>query len=173
MAELINGPLNVCAENVGKSIVLRKYLEEVSLNNITRITFGKRFMSSEGKLDEQGLEFSAIGTEGRKIGASLTLAEHIPWLRWMFSLEEEALAQISVRRNRLTRAIMEEHTLTRLRSGGAKQHFVDALLTLQHQYDLTEENIIGLLWVSIIIYIRTLVFTFKINEKIVECKCRI
>ncbi|KAJ0490355.1 putative cytochrome P450 [Helianthus annuus] len=41
---------------------------------------------------------------------------------------------------------MEEHTAARLKSGGAKQHFVDALLTLQKQYDLSDDTVIGLLW---------------------------
>jgi coumaroylquinate(coumaroylshikimate) 3'-monooxygenase len=42
---------------------------------------------------------------------------------------------------------MEEHTNARKKSGGAKKHFVDALLTLQEKYDLSEVTITGLLWV--------------------------
>ncbi|KAJ9694292.1 hypothetical protein PVL29_010004 [Vitis rotundifolia] len=133
-------------ENLGKSILLKKYLGAVAFNNITRLAFGKRFVNSEGVIDEQGLEFKAIVANGLKLGASLAMAEHIPWLRWMFPLEEEAFAKHGARRDRLTRAIMEEHTLAREKSGGAKQHFVDALLTLQDKYDLSEDTIIGLLW---------------------------
>ena len=98
-------------------------------------------------MDEQGVEFKAIVANGLKLGASLAMAEHIPWLRWMFPLEEEAFAKHGARRDRLTRAIMEEHTQARQKSGGAKQHFVDALLTLKEKYDLSEDTIIGLLWV--------------------------
>ncbi|XP_076910551.1 cytochrome P450 98A2-like [Bidens hawaiensis] len=83
-----------------------------------------------------------------KLGASLAMAEHIPWLRWFFPLEEEAFAKHGERRDRLTRAIMEEHTAARLKTGGSKQHFVDALLTLQKQYDLSDDTVIGLLWVG-------------------------
>ncbi|KAK9124957.1 hypothetical protein Scep_013803 [Stephania cephalantha] len=128
-----------------KGLVLRKYLGAVAFNNITRLAFGKRFMSDEGVIDEQGLEFKAIVANGLKLGASLAMAEHIPWLRWMFPLEEEAFAKHGARRDRLTRAIMDEHTRAR-QTGGAKQHFVDALLTLQQKYDLSEDTIIGLLW---------------------------
>ena len=109
-------------------------------------------MNSEGVLDEQGLEFRAIVANLTKLNASLTVAEHIPWLRWMFPLEEDELAQLGERRDRLTRAIMAEHTLARHKTGGAQQHFVDALLTLQHKYDLSEDTVIGLLWVSRLIY---------------------
>ncbi|KAJ0100480.1 hypothetical protein Patl1_21093 [Pistacia atlantica] len=131
----------------GKNLLIRKYLGAVAFNNITRLAFGKRFVNSEGVMDEQGLEFKAVVANGLKLGASLAMAEHIPWLRWMFPLEEEAFAKHGARRDRLTRAIMEEHTLARKQSGGAKQHFVDALLTLQEKYDLSEDTIIGLLWV--------------------------
>ncbi|CAM8975905.1 unnamed protein product [Rhodiola kirilowii] len=133
-------------ENNSKGVVLRKYLGDVSFNNITRLAFGKRFMNGDGVIDEQGLEFKAIVANGLKLGASLAMAEHIPWLRWMFPLEEEAFSKHGARRDRLTRAIMDEHTQAREKSGGAKQHFVDALLTLKDKYDLSEDTIIGLLW---------------------------
>ncbi|KAK1317883.1 Cytochrome P450 98A2 [Acorus calamus] len=129
----------------GKSLTVKNYLAAVAFNNITRLAFGKRFVNSEGVIDEQGIEFKAITTNGLKLGASLATAEHIPWLRWLFPLEEEAFAKHGARRDRLTKAIMEEHTLAR-EKGGAKQHFVDALLTLQDKYDLSEDTIIGLLW---------------------------
>ncbi|KAL6582218.1 hypothetical protein OROMI_006232 [Orobanche minor] len=133
--------------NLGeKSLVLRKYLGTVAFNNITRLAFGKRFVNSQGIIDKQGQEFKAIVANGLKLGASLAMAEHIPWLRWMFPLDEEAFSKHGERRDSLTRDIMEEHTLARQKSGGAKQHFFDALLTLKDKYDLSEDTIIGLLW---------------------------
>eukprot|EP01018_Ginkgo_biloba_P006057 Gb_33145 [translate_table: standard] len=132
-------------EGVGKTVMVKKYLSAVAFNNITRIAFGKRFVNGEGKMDPQGIEFKEIVGTGLKLGASLTMAEHIPYLRWMFPLEEGAFAKHGARRDNLTKAIMEEHTLARQKSG-AKQHFVDALLTLQEKYDLSMDTIIGLLW---------------------------
>ncbi|CAI0554990.1 unnamed protein product [Linum tenue] len=116
-----------------KSLQVKKYLGAVAFNNITRLAFGKRFVDSEGVMDEQGLDFKAIVSNGLKLGASLSMAEHIEWLRWMFPLEEGAFAQHGARRDRLTRAIMEEHTEARKKSGDTKQHFVDALLTLKEK----------------------------------------
>ncbi|KAG9133887.1 hypothetical protein Leryth_004611 [Lithospermum erythrorhizon] len=132
-------------ENEGKSILVKKYLGAVAFNNITRLAFGMRFMNDEGIINDQGKEFKEIVANGLKLGASLAMAEHIQWLRWLFPLDEAAFAKHSARRDRLTRAIMEEHTLARQKSG-EKQHFVDALLTLQEKYDLSEDTIIGLLW---------------------------
>ncbi|KAF3442185.1 hypothetical protein FNV43_RR16101 [Rhamnella rubrinervis] len=145
---MVESIFNDCtsSENKGKSLMVKKYLGAVAFNNITRLAFGKRFVNAEGIMDEQGVEFKAIVANGLKLGASLSMAEHIPWLRWMYPLEEDAFAKHGARRDRLTRAIMEEHTQARNKSGGAKQHFVDALLTLQDKYDLSEDTIIGLLW---------------------------
>lgn len=129
-----------------KAITLKKYLSAVAFNNITRIAFGKRFVDNDGKMDPQGLEFKEIISQGMKLGASIKISEFIPWIRWMFPLQSEEFLKHGTRRDNLTRVIMQEHTLERETSGGAKQHFVDALLTLQKQYDLTETHVIGLLW---------------------------
>nr|A0A2H5AIX6.1 RecName: Full=p-coumarate 3-hydroxylase; AltName: Full=Cytochrome P450 C3H [Narcissus pseudonarcissus]AUG71937.1 p-coumarate 3-hydroxylase [Narcissus pseudonarcissus] len=132
-------------DKIGNSLVVRNHLSGVAFSNITRLAFGKRFVNSEGVMDEQGLEFKAIVANGLKLGASLSLGEYVTWLKWMFPFDEEAVAKHGARRDRLTRAIMEEHSLARKESG-ARQHFVDALLTLQEKYDLSEDTIIGLLW---------------------------
>ena len=138
---------------------VKKYLGAVAFNNITRLAFGKRFVNSEGVMDEQGLEFKAVVSNGLKLGASLSMAEHIDWLRWMFPLEEGAFAQHNARRDRLTHAIMEEHTAARNKSGDTKQHFVDALLTLKEKYDLSQDTIIGLLWVRFVVRICSYIYT--------------
>lgn len=41
---------------------------------------------------------------------------------------------------------MEEHARA-LKQRGAQQHFVDALFTLRDKYDLSDDTVIGLLWV--------------------------
>nr|AIA24412.1 p-coumarate 3-hydroxylase [Sinopodophyllum hexandrum] len=145
---MVESIFNHCTkpENLGQSIKVKDYLSKVSFNNITRLAFGKRFENPDGTLDEQGKELKTIVDNGVKIGGSLSVAEHIQWLRWMFPVDEAAFNRHATRRDNLTRVIMDEHTLARQKSGGAKQHFVDALLTLQQKYDLSDDTIIGLLW---------------------------
>ncbi|XP_009628880.1 cytochrome P450 98A2-like isoform X1 [Nicotiana tomentosiformis] len=132
--------------NVGKSLIMRSYLGSVAFNNITRLTFGKRFMNSQGKVDAQGQELKDIVSNGMKIGGKLNLGEFVPWLRWAFKDDNEALKAQDSRLDRFTRVIMEEHTIARKQTGETKQHFVDALLTLQKEYDLSDDTVIGLLW---------------------------
>ncbi|VAH08714.1 unnamed protein product [Triticum turgidum subsp. durum] len=117
----------------------------VSFNNITRLAFGKRFMNADGDIDEEGQEFKLIVNNGIKIGASLSVAEYIWYLRWLCPLNEELYNTHNERRDRLTKKIIEEHAQA-LRESGAKQHFVDALFTLREKYDLSDDTVFGLLW---------------------------
>ncbi|VAH65053.1 unnamed protein product [Triticum turgidum subsp. durum] len=132
----------------GRPVAVREFLAMVGFNNITRLAFGKRFLTAAGELDEQGREFKEIVNNGIKIGASLSIAEHIRWLRWLTPVDEVAYQAHGDRRDRLTVKIMEEHASALERSGASKQHFVDALFTLRDKYDLSDDTVIGLLWVG-------------------------
>ncbi|KAG0557964.1 hypothetical protein KC19_11G169200 [Ceratodon purpureus] len=134
---------NECAPH--KAVNVKRFLSAMAFNNITRIVFGKRFVDDAGKVDPQGVEFKEIISQGMKLGASLKMPEHIPYLRWMFPLQEEEFAKHGARRDSLTKTIMEEHRL-HSEKHGARHHFVDALLSLQKQYNLSETTVIGLLW---------------------------
>ncbi|TMW84100.1 hypothetical protein EJD97_025790 [Solanum chilense] len=132
--------------NVNKSTMLRGYLGSVAFNNITRLTFGKRFINSQGEVDEQGKEMKSIVTNGIKISGKPNLGEFVPWLRWVFKDDNEALEAQDKHLDEFTRIIMKEHTIAREKSGETKHHFVDALLTLQKEYDLSDDTIISLFW---------------------------
>ncbi|KAK4481783.1 hypothetical protein RD792_012694 [Penstemon davidsonii] len=136
----------VKTENVGKPLVLREYLGMMAFLHITRLSFGKRFMNSDGIIDEQGEELKGILNGAIKLGSKKSFAEFLPWLRFLFKAENDALAEHDYRADTFTKKIMQEHTLARKKTGNTKAHFVDALLTLQKEYDLSEDTIIGLLW---------------------------
>ncbi|KAG8367794.1 hypothetical protein BUALT_Bualt16G0109800 [Buddleja alternifolia] len=135
-------------ENKGKAVVLREYMGMMAFLHITRLTFGKRFMDSNGVIDEQGEELKGILNGAIKLGSKKSFAEFLPWFRFLFKAENQALDEHDRRADSFTKKIMEEHSLARQKTGNTKNHFVDALLTLQKEYDLSEDTIIGLLWVS-------------------------
>ncbi|KAK6125186.1 hypothetical protein DH2020_041072 [Rehmannia glutinosa] len=137
---------NLVLKNKGKALVLREYLGMMAFLHITRLSFGKRFMDSNGVIDQQGEELKGILNNGIKLGTKKSFAEFLPWLRFLFKAENEALAEHDARADSFTKKIMEEHTIARKKTGNTKSHFVDALLTLQKEYDLSEDTIIGLLW---------------------------
>lgn len=68
---------------MGESVVVKNCVAAAAaFDNITRLVLGKRFVNSEGVMEKQGVEFKAIVANGLRLGASLTMAELVPWLRW-------------------------------------------------------------------------------------------
>ncbi|KAL8041236.1 hypothetical protein ABFX02_10G152700 [Erythranthe guttata] len=145
---MVESMFNDCVkpENKGKALVLRKHLEMMAFLHITRLSFGKRFMDSKGVVDAQGEELKDILNSSIKLSSKKSIAEFIPWLLYLFKAESEALAKNNTRSDDFTKKIMEEHNLARQKTGNTKSHFFDALLTLQKEYDLVEDTVIGLLW---------------------------
>ncbi|KAL3819668.1 hypothetical protein ACJIZ3_005573 [Penstemon smallii] len=133
-------------ENKGKPLVLRTYLGQMAFLHITRLTFGKRFLNSNGEIDELGQEMRGILGSGTTLGTKKSLAEYIPFYKYLFKAENDAFEALDARADRFAKKIMEEHTLARKKTGNTKNHFIDAMLTIQNEYELSEDTIIGLLW---------------------------
>nr|ACA64048.1 cytochrome P450 monooxygenase C3H [Salvia miltiorrhiza] len=134
-------------EDKGKAVVLRDYLGMMAFLHITRLTFGKRFIDSNGVIDEQGQELKYILNNAITLGTKKSaFAEFLPWFSFLFKEQNDALAAHDARANSFTKRIMEEHTLARQKTGNTKNHFVDALLTLQEEYQLSDDTVTGLLW---------------------------
>lgn len=138
---------SLTTENKGKSILLRKHLGLMAFLHITRLTFGKRFIDSNGNFDKEGKELKDILDENVKSGAKKSFFGFIPGYNYIFKDEVNALDKHIKRSIDFTNTIMEEHTRARLSTGHTKSHFVDAMLTRQEEYELSEDTITGLLWV--------------------------
>lgn len=54
----------IFSEEDGKNLIVRDYLSGVAFNNITRLAFGKRFMDSNGVINDEGKEFKTIVNNG-------------------------------------------------------------------------------------------------------------
>ncbi|KAL3748429.1 hypothetical protein ACJRO7_009637 [Eucalyptus globulus] len=111
--------------NMVESLVIRKCLNSVAYNCISWLVFRKRFMAAGGEATEQGLNFKEIVAERNRRGASPSL----------FFLEHELRRHVA-RRDRLVQVIIGEHRPKAVQGHAAKQHFVDALLGMQENYDL-------------------------------------
>ncbi|KAL2898053.1 Cytochrome P450 98A2 [Bienertia sinuspersici] len=146
-----------------KSLLVRKYLEATAFNNITRLVFGKRFEDENGVTSEQGLDIKATLVNLLKLNESKDMFEQIPlWLQWLFPSYRKPLAKLRAQRAALTKKIKEEHRLARQKSGETtKQHFIDALVTLQEEYDLSDDAITSLLWDMIIMGVDTIVISVE------------
>ncbi|KAF3677507.1 putative cytochrome 98A2-like [Capsicum annuum] len=134
--------------DVSETMMLRGYLRIVAFNKKTRLRFGKRFMNSQGEVDEQGQDLKIILTNGFKIFGKLKLGEFVPSLCWAFKYYNEAIEAQDRYLDKFSRTIMEEHIIARKKTGETKHHFVNSLLTLQKEYDLSDDTIITLFGVS-------------------------
>ncbi|KMT17031.1 hypothetical protein BVRB_2g042320 [Beta vulgaris subsp. vulgaris] len=135
------------SESRSKSLVVKKYIEAATFNNMTRLVFGKRFGDVDGVMCEGGLKFKAILANGLMLSESKAMLEHKPLLQRLFSSERKAFSKLGSQRDKLTKQIMEEHSLARQKSGELpKQHFLDALITLQEEYELSDDTITNILW---------------------------
>ncbi|XP_021743114.1 cytochrome P450 98A2-like, partial [Chenopodium quinoa] len=166
---MIESLFNDCTnpENKGKPLNIRGYAGIMSFNNITRLTFGKRFINPKGELDPVGKELKGVlSSRKAKINNASILTEHLPWLQWLLSgldkKDKEEAAMINARLDQFIREIIEEHAKAKsINIGGAKQHFVDALLTLKDEYDLCEDTMFGLLWDMIVAGVHTVAISIE------------
>ncbi|KAI4336006.1 hypothetical protein L6164_014586 [Bauhinia variegata] len=138
-------------QDQGKSLVLRKHLGSVAFNHVSKLAFGTRFENEEGVLSNHGLEFVSI--IAREYKAALeSLAEYFPFLGWLSWLKNyNAYIKHKARKQALVQRIKDEHILERQNkrasnSNSNPNHFLDALLTLKDEYDLSDETVNALLW---------------------------
>ncbi|XP_074284367.1 cytochrome P450 98A3-like [Silene latifolia] len=147
-------------ENEGKSLLMKKYLDRVTFNNITRLTFGKRFENVEGVIDEQGLKLKGILANGLKLDDFGVIMDHKSWLQRLLSFNTKASTKHISLRDKLVKQIIEEYRHTLQKNGEDEtinQHLLHALLTIQDLYDLDDDIIVGLLWDMIVMGMDTIV----------------
>ncbi|KAL2931971.1 Cytochrome P450 98A2 [Bienertia sinuspersici] len=149
MVELL---FNDCTDSVnkGKPLTIRRYLEMLSFNNITRSTFGKRFINSKGEIDSKGKEIKSV-LNGLMVKSKRRdkVDEYPPCLRWLLTLtsnrkkdDQETTMLISHQKNQIIRDMVKDGAIT-------NQCLLGTLLTLKEEYDLNEEIISTLCWMII------------------------
>lgn len=126
-------------------MVLREYLGMMAFIHITRLSYGKRFVDSDGGVDKLGQELKDI--EKLQRSRAKGPSDFLPRMPFLVKAEDQTLAERGARSDNFTKKIMEEYSIERNRTGGTKSHFVDALLTLRKEYELSEDTVLALIWV--------------------------
>ncbi|KAG9157491.1 hypothetical protein Leryth_010323 [Lithospermum erythrorhizon] len=101
-------------------------------------------MNPQGIMNEEGKEFKDIAMHRIRISTNISIAEYVPWLRLLFRVDNVEPAKYLEHREEFTGKILQERAIALLKEN--KQHFVDALLSLKKEYDLSEDTVVGLLW---------------------------
>ncbi|XP_010538067.1 PREDICTED: cytochrome P450 98A9 [Tarenaya hassleriana] len=134
MAESIFEALN---SSDGKKLVLRKYLGNVALNNVSRLVLRKRMDP------EKGQEFKFIVENQTKLSSVIPLFDYVWWLRWvpkLINIDKALSKHLARRRAWFHGAVVEED------KGNQQKGFAQKLLALQGNRELSEETVVGLIW---------------------------
>jgi hypothetical protein len=124
------------AAGAGRALVLKDYLSTVSLNVITRMVMGKKYLEKEVR-DEAGSvittpdEFKWMIDELFLLNGVLNIGDSIPWLDWM-DLQGyiKRMKKLSKMFDRFLEHVVEEHSERRRRDGKCfvAKDMVDVLL---------------------------------------------
>jgi hypothetical protein len=124
------------AAGTGRALVLKDYLSTVSLNVITRMVMGKKYLEKEVR-DEAGSvittpdEFKWMIDELFLLNGVLNIGDSIPWLDWM-DLQGyiKRMKKLSKMFDRFLEHVVEEHSERRRRDGKCfvAKDMVDVLL---------------------------------------------
>lgn len=130
-------------------VVLRKHLQAASLNNIMEIVFGKSY-NKVGDVDES-MELQEMVREGFELLGAFNWSDHLPWLNYFydpFHIKERCMALVP-QVKKFIKKIINEHKLRGSVNLLDDSDFVDVLLSLDGQDNLSEDDMVAILWVSI------------------------
>ncbi|RLN34399.1 flavonoid 3-monooxygenase [Panicum miliaceum] len=132
--------LHEAASGSGRAVMLKDYLSTVSLNVITRMVLGKKYLDKEVAAAAQGggsvttpEEFKWMLDELFLLNGVLNIGDSIPWLDWM-DLQGyiRRMKKLSKMFDRFLEHVVEEHNQRRLREGKSfvAKDMVDVLLQI-------------------------------------------
>ncbi|KAL7615569.1 hypothetical protein Lser_V15G00148 [Lactuca serriola] len=127
-------------------VVLRKHLQAASLNNIMEIVFGKSY-NKVGDVDES-MELQEMVREGFELLGAFNWSDHLPWLNYFydpFHIKERCMALVP-QVKKFIKKIINEHKLRGSVNLLDDSDFVDVLLSLDGQDNLSEDDMVAILW---------------------------
>ncbi|KAJ1289839.1 hypothetical protein BS78_02G195700 [Paspalum vaginatum] len=125
------------ASGAGRAVMLKDYLSTVSLNVITRMVLGKKYLEKEvvagGSMVTTPEEFKWMLDELFLLNGVLNIGDSIPWLDWM-DLQGyiKRMKKLSKMFDRFLEHVVEEHDQRRRRDGKSfvANDMVDVLLQI-------------------------------------------
>ncbi|KAM0009232.1 putative cytochrome P450 [Helianthus debilis subsp. tardiflorus] len=132
-------------------VVLRKHLQIASLNNIMEIVFGKSY-NKNGDVHEY-MELQKMVREGFELLGAFNWSDHLSWLNNFYdpSCVKERCVALVPRVQKFVKKIIDEHKLIGSGNRGEDYDFVDILLSLSGEEKLSEDDMVAILWVSVIL----------------------
>ncbi|KAL6656079.1 hypothetical protein ACP70R_006905 [Stipagrostis hirtigluma subsp. patula] len=131
------------ASGAGRAVMLKDYLSTVSLNVITRMVLGKKYLDKEAaSAVTTPEEFKWMLDELFLLNGVLNIGDSIPWLDWM-DLQGyiKRMKKLSKMFDRFLEHVVEEHNQRRLKEGQSfvAKDMVDVLLQIADDPNLEVE----------------------------------
>lgn len=141
-------------EGIGECYDLRKLLKRASLSNMTSLVFGRSYVLDELSCINQSeaAELGKLVEEGYDLLGQLNWSDHLPWIS---SFDPQNIrvrcSKLVPQVYRLVTRIISEQRASALKEIPTKTShaFVDVLLA-QHPNNLSEADMVAVLWVSTI-----------------------
>lgn len=151
-------------------VYLRKHLQAAALNNIMGTVFGKRY--DTGAFSEEVKELHEIVREGFEILGAFNWSDYLPWLKYFYDPYRinKRCSVLVPRIRKLVKQIIKEHELRDQRNLLDNSDFVDVLLSMDEDEKLDEEDMIAVLWVRILVFLKTMIMIFN-NICLISPKC--
>lgn len=125
---------------------VRAVLKQASLHNMMGSVFGRRYELASSNAESDDL--SRLVEEGYELLGKLDWSDHLPWIG---SLDLQRIrfrcSQLVPKVNKFVSRIIQEHRAN-YKSGGNNHDFVDVLLSLNGPDNLSDHDMIAVLWVS-------------------------
>lgn len=135
----------------GMAINVREALKTASLNNMMCSVFGRKYHELDTSCNTEAGELRKLVDEGYELLGTLNWSDHLPWLSDFDPQKIRVRCSNLVPKvNRFVSRIISEHRADQ--TGGLNRDFVDVLLSLQGREQLSDSDMIAVLWVSMNIY---------------------
>lgn len=133
----------------GEPVRLGQIVHGMTMNSMCRVLFGKRYYGSDMPATKELMEFKHLIIDMTATAGKLNISDLLPPLR---SLDPQGqtkeFADLHARQRRIVREILDDHKKNS-KTSSETHDFVDALLALDGEEKLTDDQMMGTISVSL------------------------
>jgi len=140
-----------CASERGETINLRNECGSLVVNTISRMLFGNRYSQSDHPIAKEMDSFMDIVDEATIVIGALIVSDLVPVFDWLDLLGyDRRMKNVSQKLGRLLKLIIDDHrrhleTKNECDIGEESKDFVNILLSLQGEDQLSEKSLMGIM----------------------------
>jgi cytochrome P450 len=138
------------------AVVLRRHLQDAALNNIMGSVFGRRFDFASGADAAEAQQLKGLVHEGFELLGAFNWSDHLPWLAHLYDPSNVArrCAALVPHVQAFVRGVIDDHRRRCENSAAPADNadFVDVLLSLEGDEKLGDDDMVAVLWVTMVLF---------------------